>query len=229
LHASGPIEQIDLMGVTQRLEPRDGVITMRLDPGPVYLRGHIEALEETGRDLLLADSVTGFSGVQGSDPGTWSYGYYRAGAGAAYEPASVRLMTWTHTDWDFRWQSPYAYAAVTNTIQHPSFDGPTPVWTVRRWLSSTAGNAHIRGTASHVSDGGDGAGCKIFVDGKAIFERLLGGSSGTNATQFDVAVQVHAGSRIDFVVTPGPGTDINFDTIDLRAEISLPKRADAAP
>lgn len=221
LKTDQPVTMVDLMGVTQVLKPQNGTILLTVNNDPLYLRGHVDSVREIGRDLLLADSVDGFNGVQGTTPGTWSYGYYVAGPGA-YHPEQFHGMNWTRTDWDYRWQCPYAYAAVTNTIQHPSYAGDTPVWIIRRWRSSATGTAHLSGTAGHASDGGDGDGIKVFVDGKEVFSGSVGTSGGPNGLSFDLSVPVQVGSLVDFVVTPGPGADINFDTVDYRSQVTMP-------
>ncbi len=224
LQTRQPLTLVDLMGVPRTLSPQGGTVTLTVDNNPVYLLGQVDAVREVGRDLLLADSVDGFNGVQGNAPGGWSYGYSAIGA-AGYQVDQVQLMTWGRTDFDYRWQCPYAYAAITNTVQHPSYAGDAPVWTVRRWRSSFAGPARITGTAAHVSDGGDGTGIKILVDGQEAFSKVIGAPGGANSVEFDFQATLKVGSIIDFVTTPGPGIDINFDSVDYRAKITAPTPA----
>ena len=221
LHTTQPLTVTDIMGVPQVLQPQNGIVALTGDNNPVYVLGHIDSVQEVGRDLLLADSVDGFSGVQGNTPGTWSYGYYPVTA-APYQPDQVQPMTWTRTSYDYSWQCPCPYAMVSNTVAGPSSAGNTPVWTVRRWQSSSAGKARITGSATHVSPGGDGTGVKILVDGNEVFSSLIGAPGGATSVSFDLNVTLKINSLVDFVVTPGPGTDINFDAVDYRAQITAP-------
>ena len=107
-------------------------------------------------------------------------------------------------------------------MQHPSYAGDLSVWTVRRWQSSATGTAHITGTVGHTTDGGDGDGIKVLVGGKEVFSGSVGTAGGANASSFDVSVPMRTGSLVDFVVTPGPGVDINSNTVDYRAQITMP-------
>ena len=131
-------------------------------------------------------------------------------------------MSWTRTSFDYSWACPYPYAMISNTVAGPSASGNTPVWTIRRWQSNSKGTARITGTATHVSTGGDGTGVKILVDGNEGFSSLVGASGGPAAATFDVNAAIEVGSLVDFVVTPGPGADINFDAVDYRAQVTLP-------
>ena len=221
LRTTQPLTLIDLMGNARTLQPQSGVINLTVNNDPMYLVGHLDGIQEVGRDLLLADSVNDFNGVQGTAPGAWTYGYYKA-ASAAYDASGFQPMTWTHTDYNDCWQCPYAYGLLSNTVSSPSYDGNTPVWAVRRWTSNSAGKAHVTGTANHATDGGDGTGIKILVDGREVFSATVGASGGSTAASFDLSVPVGVGSVIDFAATPGPGTDINFDAVDYRAQITLP-------
>lgn len=220
LRASQPVTLVDIMGNATTIRPQGGVIPLTVDGTPVFLAGNIDTIQEVGRDLLLADSVGGFGSTQGTAPGSWSYGYWRAGT-SPYQPGSLQPMTWTRGDWDYRWQCPYAFAEVDDTNQHPGADGTTPVWTVRRWQSGTAGTARITGQATRLSTAGDGTGIKIVVDGTERFSALAGTTAETATVTFDLSVPLKAGSTVDFVTTPGPGADINSDAVDYRALITM--------
>ena len=220
LRTTQPLTLIDLMGNARTLQPQSGAINLTVTNDPMYLLGHLDSVQEVGRDLLLADSVNDFNGVQGATPGTWTYGYYKAAA--PYATNGFQTMAWTHTDYNDCWQCPYAYGLISNTVASPSYDGDTPVWAVRRWTSNVTGKAHLTGTANHASDGGDGTGVKILVDGREVFSTTVGAPGGSTSASFDLSVPVGVGSVIDFAVTPGAGTDINFDAVDYRAQITLP-------
>lgn len=221
LRTNGPLTVVDLMGNATTLQPQGGVINLTINNDPLYLLGHLDRVQEVGRDLLLADSAGDFNGVQGTAPGAWRYGYYMATA-PAYAKDEFQNMSWTHTQYNDCWQCPYAYALHSDTVSSPSYDGSVPVWAVRRWTSNAAGTAHLTGTANHATDGGDGTGVKIFVDGREVFSATVGAPGGTTGAAFDLRVLIAVGSTVDFVTTPGPGTNIDFDAVDYRAQITLP-------
>lgn len=221
-----PVTVVDVMGESRVLTPTAGRLELTVDANPVYLRGNISALRETGRDLLLADSAGDFSGSQGEAPGTWSYGIY-GGNPARYDPAAWQPMTWTRNTWGYQWQSPYPYSKIDEGGAHPSAgNGGQPIWAVRRWRSPLAATARITGQATRIGDGGDGTGVKIFVDGLEIFSQLLGApGGGPKDASFDLRVPLRAGATVDFAVTPGPGVDMNFDATEFRAQITVPQAA----
>ena len=129
-------------------------------------------------------------------------------------------MAWTRSDWGYQWQGPYAYAAMGVTGAHPGDSDYKQVWSIRRWWSNTVGEVRITGTATSGSDGGDGVGVKVFLDGAEVYSEAVGGSGKTGSVHFDLAGQVRRGSAIDFVVTPGPAHDMNFDAVDFRAQVT---------
>ncbi len=156
---------------------------------------------------VLADSSAGFSGMQGTNG--WSYGDF-AGGTTNWEA----LTGFDGSDWG----SSYPYLSVSSTDQHPSTANGQPVAVVRRWTSNYAGNVHLVGQFQ-AGVQGDGVGVSIHVNGQPLFRQLIGGGA-TNQDSFDLIETVQVGSTIDFVVDPGPGTDINFDATTLSATIS---------
>ena len=227
LMTSQPLTLVDLMGNARTLQPQDGAVSLTVDNTPVYLLGPVDNIHETGRDLLLADSVASFSGTQGTTPGTWSYGYYHVGDTTKYAPADFQPMGYARTSWGYQWQCNFPWATVGSYGQSPSDSSGRPVWSIRRWQSNAAGPARVTGTVGATSTSGDGTGVKILVDGVEVFSSLVGGPSAPGSASFDVGVTLRAGSAVDFVVTPGPADDINFDAVDFRAQITQP--APSAP
>lgn len=219
-----PVTRVDVMGEARVLTPAGGHVELTVDANPVYLRGHVADLRETGRDLLLADSAEDFSGSQGEVPGTWSFGTYD-GDPARYDPAAWQPMTWTRHAWGYQWQGAHPYSKIDAGGAHPAVGNGRPSWAVRRWHSHVAGTAGIAGRAGRGGGGGDGAGVKIFVDGVEVYTQLLGAPGGPSGTDFDLRVPLRVGSCVDFAVTPGPGTDINFDAVEFHAQVTLPQPA----
>jgi hypothetical protein len=224
LAAASPITLVNIMGESSTLQPTNGRITVTVDNNPVYLRGSITSVQEIGRDVLVADSLMDFSGTQGTANGQWFYGNCPV-ANNAYDPSAPVAMTYTATSTDYVYSSNYSYAQIDVNGGHPSVSGSTPVWTVRRWLSNGTGQAHIVGTAIRSTAGGDGTGAEVYVDGRQVYSALVGPGGTTGTTKIDFTAPIKVGSKVDFVITPGPGTDMNFDSIDYRVQISVPQRA----
>ena len=67
---------------------------------------------------------------------------------------------------------------------------------------------------------GDGVSARIAVDGRVIFSADLGGASTAyKDIGYDVEADLRAGSKVDFIVTPGPDADIDFDSTKFEARI----------
>jgi hypothetical protein len=215
-----PLTVTDIMGNSRVLQPQDGAVELAVDNNPVYVQGAVDNIHEIRRDLLLADSVEGFSGAQGTAPGTWSYGYYYQGDSKTYRPTDFKPLVWTRNSWGYRWQCAYPYAAISSNVAHPSDSANQQVWSIRRWQSNTAGTVRITGAVNRASKDGDGTGAKILIDGVEVFSQIVGGPGRASNTSFDLSVTLKKGSLVDFVVTPGPGGNINYDAVDYRAQVT---------
>ena len=68
---------------------------------------------------------------------------------------------------------------------------------------------------------------KVYAEGREIFSQLLlPGAS----VAIDLVTEVSQGTRLDFVVTPGAGTNVNFDHVDWNISIlTLPTKPDGVP
>lgn len=229
LSASSPLTLINIMGETTTLTPANGTVALALDINPVYVIGQVDAIQEVGRDKLVADSVADFSSTQGAGPGAWFYGYYDGDVtayGANYLSPAFKLMTWTRTDTQYAWTAPYYAQMIDLNGAHPSSrpaDSPgsfTQVWSVRRWQSNVAGTARIAGSVGHASapGDGDGDGIMIYVDGVRVYVTAV---RENDIVYFDFTAPIKFGSNLDFVVTSGSGTDINFDYVGFPVQISV--------
>ena len=235
LGASAPLTVINLMGEAVSVAPNNGLVAVSTDLNPVFVVGPVTSVLEVGRDQLLADSIRDFSATQGSGPGSWVYGYYDGDItayGAGYNSGSFKQMTYTLGSNEYEWTGPYYSLLIDQNGAHPSSRPVDPnqssgaytqVWSVRRWQSNVAGTAHITGTVDRASTMGDGTTATVFVDGVQVFSQLV---TSNGSAQVDVSAQVQAGSDIDFVVTAGPGTDLNYDYVSFPAQIAV---AAAAP
>jgi len=168
---------------------------------------------------LLADSAADFSDTQGKN--NWSYGYFIAPKpGGPYvtgefKPFPQYRVTNRGAEW-VRVGGPQ-WLAIRATHQHPGAHDGRAFWAVRRWTSQSEGSARITGEARRVANG-DGSTLRIFVDGREVFTRLLGGHQPLTA-KFDLALPLHAGSTVDLAVDTGPGTDTGSDAVTLTATI----------
>jgi hypothetical protein len=239
LTVPGPIERIDFMGNATRLTPKDGVVTLTLDDTPIYLRGRVTAIRETGRGTLLADSVGSFTGTAGASP-AWSYGAFicpTADAGTdaclpAYKTASTTLepLIWQADAWAWAWRAPRFHSLqVAADVAHPSALEHRQVWAVRRWTADTARTVTLTGTVARPAGKGDGSDALLLLDGTPIWRKTLGVAGSPDRQAFAVTTKVAIGSRIDFAVTPGAGIDIENDATHYTIEIAEADAFDTQP
>lgn len=226
LSAGTPLTRIDIMGRSTVLQPTNGSIALTADTTPFYLIGTISGVREFGRDAIVADTFRDFSGIQGSTNGTWSYLNGFIATGSTYDPDALTPMVYTSTAYGFGYESFYSYAKIDGNGGHPSgrfgYADVYPVWTVRRWRSNVTATAQITGTIVRSSPYGDGTGAQIYVDGNLVYSTIIGGAVVGVTINFSFAAPIQVGSKVDFVLTPGPGIDVNYDYVDFRAQISVP-------
>lgn len=213
----------DLVGATRQLPA--GTRTLTLDRDPMYLRGAVRHLDATRPDTLVADAREDFRVA--ATGGRWRYGAYlmppHAGpgvcAGPGAEPVALRVRqnAWESFYGDPRWPA----LRVSAGNQHPAGSQGQAVWAVRSYRADEAGPVQVRG-AFRRHGKGDGAGACILLDGKPVFEAFLPPGVRQRAA-FDLSLPLRAGARLDFVVTPGPGLDINDDAVVVTAQVSRPR------
>ncbi len=226
LTANTPLTRIDLMGRSTTLFPTNGAIAVTADTTPFYLIGAISAVREFGRDGIIADTFRDFSGTQGTANGTWSYlnGYFPPGS--AFDPNALTALTYAATNYGYEYDMGFPFVKLDASGGHPGvrqgYAVDYPVWSVRRWLSSVNANVQINGTIIRASAAGDGTGARIYVDGILVYATTIGGANVGATINFNFGTPVHSGSKVDFVLTPGPAIDVNFDYVDFRAQISGP-------
>ena len=226
LSTNVPLTRIDIMGVSTVLQPTNGAIALTADATPFYIIGSISAVREFGRDAIVADTFRDFSGTQGSSNGTWSYLNGYVVTAASYSPSSLESLTYTATPYGYEYGSVYAFVKIDASGGHPGvrngYDPVYQVWTVRRWLSNVMATARIRGTIIRASPSGDGTGARIYVDGSLVYSTTLSGTGVGATVNFSFTTPLQTGSKVDFILTPGPGTDVDYDYVDFRAQISVP-------
>ena len=197
-----------------------------LDSRPVYITGKVRRLVEVRSDQLVADSVKDYSMRQGELG--WYYGHYdgdAAGHGdgrdaAAYTDDDFELLETVTDAWSRRWgDAEYPWLAIGPTNAHPSHSAGRRVWAVRRWVSTIDGPVRITGRVSNASGQGDGVTAHVLVDGQRLLSTNLGGGLPTQQIEYDLETEVRLCTLVDFVLTPGRGHDINFDSSTFEARI----------
>lgn len=227
LAASGPLDIVDLMGNVVPRPPRNGVVDLDVGQDPIYIRGRVTSVRETGRQPLLADSELNYT--DGPEPDrAWSYGAYlcpmAAGEGdclASYDPGALQPLTWQADAWAWGWRSPaYRDLVVGTENAHPAVHDGHQVWAVRRWTAKHPGKVELTGLVKRAAGKGDGTTALILLDGKPIWQQRLGAAGAPDEQRFAIAADVEAGSRLDFAVTPGPGTDLIDDSTEFTVRIA---------
>lgn len=212
----------DLMGRQTRLPAQGGVVRLTLTPTPVYLDGPVQSVRDLGRQPLLADSRDDFAA---DGAGTWSYGSVvepqaegRGCSGAGYQPDAVRPLQWRQDEWGGAWRGTTPYLQINAAGSHPGISGKSQMWAVRRWTAARPGPLTLIGRVQPSSDRGDGVCALILADGRPLWAASLGGEAEPQQ-DFRLPVTVQAGTRLDFVLTPGPALDINHDSTSFDVQI----------
>ncbi len=218
---AGPIRRFSIVGSEFSPSSSSEPSTVRFGATPIYVVADKEAVadvRETPRnDRLIADSLRDFSDMQGKNG--WSYNFVgndKTGS-APYNPAKVSPMRWLPSpgDWADAWTGPGKYFTLSEEGGSGGIIDGGQGWAVLRWTSDRDGPVRIM-AAPRAPTQGDGIGVKVFADGNELFSRLL--SIKTTAV-IDLTPTISKGTRLDFVVTPGPGTDVNYDSVNWRISI----------
>lgn len=163
---------------------------------------------------LIADSVSGFSEVQGAN--NWHYGYYdlTADPSPGYDaeldftpfpvvgPGNLGVTAW-RTRGSF-------WTEVAATSAHPHAGDATEHWAIRRWISDTTGLVRIHGHLAKHTAGGNGVRFTAYINGRKVFERLVGGGD-TVGSDYSFGVGLNAGDKVDFAMDAAG--DILYDTL----------------
>ncbi|MBX3744561.1 MAG: hypothetical protein KF833_04570 [Verrucomicrobiae bacterium] len=161
----------------------------------------------------IADSVSGFSNVQGAN--NWHYGYYNVTADTTpgydpehdftpfpvFEPGNLGSPAWRIGSF---------WTEVTATSAHPHAGDAQEHWAIRRWISGTTGLVRISGHLAKHSAGGNGVRFTVYINGRKVFERLVSGGD-TAGSGYSFGVGLKEGDRVDFAVDAAG--DIFYDTL----------------
>lgn len=179
--------------------------------------------------VVIANSVTEFSGTQGQS--NWFYGYWNKRDDADGDYADAEFVPfprqaglhsasnfWTGTYWDWFAGNPPG-TELSASGGHPAGSGGNPAlddhWVIRRYISEVSGFVRISGTLAHTNACGDGIIARIFVDGNQVFQQLVFATS----IGYSVTVPVSTGSRIDLVIDAGAADNESCDGSTFTATI----------
>jgi hypothetical protein len=95
---------------------------------------------------------------------------------------------------------------------------------VRRWVALRDAQVQLTGEVSRrAGAAGDGSGVMVLVDGRPVWQKLLGGPGRITETRFAIDLTLSAGTKLDFVTTPGPAADTDHDYTLFRIRVEEPK------
>lgn len=194
--------------------------------------------------VIVADSVSGFSGEQGANG--WSYGYWErtADPDQSYDQTTDFLLLkhfgtdpinrisgrpefttgklWNLEDGKY-YTSLWAEGGHPNGTMRLGDYAQVEQWAVRRWVSTVNGTITISGHAGKVMPWGENwsGGCQalIVVDGKTMFSSLMD----NRGTDYSITVNVGIGSPVDFLIGPGPSVGVTRFTATIRTNPSSPR------
>lgn len=154
--------------------------------------------------LIVADSVSDFSGTQGQD--NWYYGFYDGDAPAPFSTADFEQMPqFNGTSWFIQdgvfWTSLNATSGHPNGVVTSGGRQPVEHWAVRRWMSEVDGLVTISGVFADLNDeGGDGVNVSVIVNGSVVFMQTV--SNGQTDTSYSFTTTLSLGSSVDFAIDP---------------------------
>jgi hypothetical protein len=185
-------------------------------------------------DIIIADSVSEFSGIQGSN--NWYYGYWQKTGDADgtydYQQEFVRFSqfgvytivggTAWNTSTASYWTGLAAIGGHPNGIQTSGGRMAVEQWAIRRWISPVVGTVTITGRLAkfNTSSNGDGVVGAIAVNGSTVFSQAIGPTDGVGVN-YSVAASVVPDSVIDFIITPGANSWDGNDGTRFTATIIL--------
>jgi hypothetical protein len=172
---------------------------------------------------IIADSVSEFSGTQGSNG--WYYGYYDGGL----TPSTFKLMPTYDPNsdgstersqgffnplgmWSVQWNEGGYWTCLWTKGGVPNgTDGnwgrqQLEQWAVRRWESDVSGPITISGLTSAMQSARMMT--YVFIDGAQVFGQQVPGSE----TPYSFDATVSLGSTVDFVIAPFNHSEIDGTT-----------------
>lgn len=216
--AEQPLRLVDLMGNARTLRPEAGRVTLPVTAEPAFLVGAATFAGEDRPDRLLADSLYGFSTIQGQ--AGWSYGY-AVTPDLAFD--EFKPFVADEDAWSAYWGrgAGKAYPRISVNRMHPARWQDQNLPAVLRWTSDHAGPVTLVGSFSLSDKKSDGVTVAVMVDGRPLQRQDIA-KPGAPVT-FELPAELHAGSTVDLVVAPGPGGGANNDMTAVSLKILAPR------
>ncbi|MBC7526358.1 MAG: hypothetical protein H7308_02305 [Chthonomonadaceae bacterium] len=170
--------------------------------------------------IILADSVTEFSGIQGQN--NWFYGYY---ATSGVSSSFTQFTIFDINDW----KESNTFPPFTNLNAiggHPGGSNSSPGiehWAVRRYISEKNGGLILQGDiAKNDLDSPTSSGTvgRIYHNGLEIYSQTIAGGDGIGVHYLVRLNEVALGDHIDFAIDPN-GDDY-FDGTRFTARVTAP-------
>ena len=192
---------------------------------------------------VVADSVSGFSGVQGAHG--WFYGYWdrTADPDQSYsQTTDFQLLRHFGSDpvnhlsgreefttgklWNLEdgryYTSLWAEGGHPNSAMKLGQHAPVEQWAVRRWVSTTDGLVTISGHVGKVMPWGEnwsgGERALLVVDGATSFSADFDNSG----EDYSIEATVHVGSLVDCLIGPNSSVGVTEFTCSIRAVPAVP-------
>ncbi len=216
---AGQLTRIDLMGNRTPLAAPGGVVELPVDDTPFYLAGPVAKITELpGAERVVADSVADYTTKAQGEAG-WHYGWFDEGTGA-YRPDAFQPFEAKADQWGEKWAGPMPFLSAGAEGMHPQVRAGKGVWAIRRWVSTVAGQVALRGRFERDRQG-DGCTVRVLVDGQPLFDQPIGGPTAPTERPFELTLAAHVGTVVDFVVTPGPAAQLDYDATGFDVQVLL--------
>lgn len=167
--------------------------------------------------LARADSIVGYSGIQGQCG--WRYLYFEVASGQLIEMSAwnPNNQVW-YADANLYWTQHQRDLAHPNGVTTSGGRMPVDHYAVRRWVSDLSGPVVIAGVVrkSPGGLGGNGVAARVLQDGQVLLDRVIGGTDGVGV-DFTLTTTVAVGASIDLVLDPFQSHDLSDATrVELR-------------
>lgn len=181
-----------------------------------------------GSAQILADTFSGFSGVQGQDG--WTYRFYDRTADAtpgSYDFSTEAQLMPEFNSNDQKWYvqkgtfwtmlglaSAHGNGSVTSGGRTPNEQ-----MAIRRWTSNYAGQVKISTSVAKISTGGgNGVTAWLFVNGAPKQSQWIAGNDWEGST-FEVETVLNTGDAVEWWLDPTQGDDL-FDLSTLSGTVT---------
>ena len=181
--------------------------------------------------VTLADSVAGFSGVQGTNG--WNYGYFVDPSNTFSSTGFTFGGTFTNY-WGFGTNANQTFALLGDYYAHPGILAGTPstdYTVVRQWTNiAYAGAVTLSGSIykTGIAPAAQALTAKIYKNGVAIYTDSLAGDNSTGATNYSFSATLAAGDVLRYALsTVDP--NVNSNNLSVFTGVVTAPNAPAVP